>query len=204
MPVTSLPLTTAPGVHATGSPDTPKGNFAFVSLGCPKNTVDSERMLGKLAQDGYALQPDADGADVVVVNTCGFIDSAVTESLDAIGEALAENGKVIVTGCLGKRPEQIREAHPDVLSISGPQDYMSVMSAVHRALPPMHLAEQLFEIAGRRLFEALEAKQGGNAWIVHGKRRLKELAEKILQLTVGVKEPGTDGAFRAAHDLGYL
>ena len=82
--------------------------------------------------------PSYDDADVVVVNTCGFIDSAVTESLDAIGEAIAENGKVIVTGCLGKKPEQIREAHPGVLSISGPQDYASVMSAVHAALPPTH------------------------------------------------------------------
>src|SRR5688500_4026692 len=110
----------------------------FVSLGCPKALVDSERILTHLRVGGYAIVQSYDAADVVVVNTCGFIDSAVTESLDAIGEALAENGKVIVTGCLGKRPEQIREAHPDVLSISGPQDYGTVMDAVHKALPPKH------------------------------------------------------------------
>ncbi|WP_374601488.1 30S ribosomal protein S12 methylthiotransferase RimO [Arenimonas sp.] len=110
----------------------------FVSLGCPKALVDSERILTQLRVEGYDIVPSYDDADVVVVNTCGFIDSAVAESLDAIGEALAENGKVIVTGCLGKRPEQILQAHPDVLSISGPQDYASVMSAVHKALPPKH------------------------------------------------------------------
>ncbi|MCL6714297.1 30S ribosomal protein S12 methylthiotransferase RimO [Pseudomonas sp. R2.Fl] len=110
----------------------------FVSLGCPKALVDSERILTQLRVEGYDIVPTYDDADVVVVNTCGFIDAAVTESLDAIGEALAENGKVIVTGCLGKRPEQIREAHPDVLAISGPQDYQSVMEAVHAALPPKH------------------------------------------------------------------
>jgi ribosomal protein S12 methylthiotransferase len=110
----------------------------FVSLGCPKALVDSERILTQLKVEGYEIVPTYDDADVVVVNTCGFIDSAVEESLDAIGEALAENGKVIVTGCLGKRPEQIRAAHPDVLAISGPQDYQSVMQAVHQALPPKH------------------------------------------------------------------
>ncbi|MBP6597570.1 MAG: 30S ribosomal protein S12 methylthiotransferase RimO [Arenimonas sp.] len=110
----------------------------FVSLGCPKALVDSERILTQLRAEGYDIVPSYDAADVVVVNTCGFIDSAVAESLDAIGEALAENGKVIVTGCLGKRPEQIRAAHPGVLAISGPQDYGSVMSAVHDALPPRH------------------------------------------------------------------
>jgi len=110
----------------------------FVSLGCPKALVDSERILTQLRAEGYDIVPSYDAADVVVVNTCGFIDSAVTESLDAIGEALAENGKVIVTGCLGKRPEQIRAVHPDVLAISGPQDYASVMGAVHAALPQRH------------------------------------------------------------------
>ncbi len=108
----------------------------FVSLGCPKALVDSERILTQLRVEGYDIVPTYDKADVVVVNTCGFIDSAVEESLDAIGEAMAENGKVIVTGCLGKRPEQIREQFPDVLSISGPQDYSTVMRAVHAALPP--------------------------------------------------------------------
>jgi len=110
----------------------------FVSLGCPKALVDSERILTQLRVEGYDLVHSYDDADVVVVNTCGFIDSAVTESLDAIGEAMAENGRVIVTGCLGKRSEVIREAYPDVLSISGPQDYASVMDAVHTALPPKH------------------------------------------------------------------
>ena len=108
----------------------------FVSLGCPKALVDSERILTQLRVEGYELVQTYDDADVVVVNTCGFIDSAVTESLDAIGEAMAENGRVIVTGCLGKRADVIREAHPDVLAISGPADYASVMSAVHVALPP--------------------------------------------------------------------
>ena len=110
----------------------------FVSLGCPKALVDSERILTQLRVEGYDLVQSYDDADVVVVNTCGFIDSAVEESLGAIGEAMAENGKVIVTGCLGKRSEIIREAYPDVLSISGPQDYASVMEAVHVALPPQH------------------------------------------------------------------
>ena len=110
----------------------------FVSLGCPKALVDSERILTQLRVEGYDLVPSSEDADVVVVNTCGFIDSAVAESLDAIGEAMAENGRVIVTGCLGKRSEVIREQYPEVLSISGPQDYDSVMSAVHAALPPKH------------------------------------------------------------------
>ena len=110
----------------------------FISLGCPKALVDSERILTQLRVEGYQIVPSYGDADLVVVNTCGFIDSAVAESLDAIGEAMAENGRVIVTGCLGKRSQLIREAHPDVLSISGPQDYGSVMSAVHLALPPRH------------------------------------------------------------------
>ncbi len=110
----------------------------FVSLGCPKALVDSERILTQLRVEGYEIVPRYDAADVVVVNTCGFIESAVTESLDAIGEAMNENGRVIVTGCLGARAELIREAYPNVLSISGPQDYASVMNAVHTQLPPKH------------------------------------------------------------------
>jgi len=117
---------------------TPPPKVGFVSLGCPKALVDSERILTQLRVEGYELSPSYDDADVVVVNTCGFIDSAVAESLDAIGEAMAENGKVIVTGCLGKREEVIRQAHPGVLSISGPQDYGSVMQAVHAVVPPRH------------------------------------------------------------------
>jgi len=114
----------------------PTQKIGFVSLGCPKALVDSERILTQLKVEGYQIVPSYGEADAVVVNTCGFIDAAVQESLDSIGTALNENGKVIVTGCLGKREALIREAYPDVLSISGPQDYASVMSAVHEALPP--------------------------------------------------------------------
>ena len=110
----------------------------FVSLGCPKALVDSERILTQLRVEGYDIVPSYDSADVVVVNTCGFIDSAVEESLDAIGEAMAENGKVVVTGCLGARAETIRARFPGVLSISGPADYASVLEAVHKQLPPKH------------------------------------------------------------------
>ena len=112
--------------------------IGFVSLGCPKALVDSERILTQLRVEGYKTVPTYAAADVVIVNTCGFIDSAVKESLDAIGEAMAENGKVIVTGCLGAKRETILEKFPDVLSISGPQDYESVMRAVHKAAPPKH------------------------------------------------------------------
>jgi len=108
----------------------------FVSLGCPKALVDSERILSGLRAEGYEIAPTYGEADVVVVNTCGFIDAAVDESLDAIGEALAENGRVIVTGCLGARPERILERHPRVLGITGPHAYEDVMSAVHRHVPP--------------------------------------------------------------------
>ena len=107
----------------------------FVSLGCPKALVDSERILTQLRAEGYAIAPSYAGADIVVVNTCGFIDSAVEESLDAIGEALAENGKVIVTGCLGARDGVVRAAHPSVLAVTGPHDTEGVMRAVHAHLP---------------------------------------------------------------------
>ncbi len=110
----------------------------FVSLGCPKALVDSERILTQLKVEGYDIVPAYHDADLVVVNTCGFIESAVTESLDAIGEALAENGKVIVTGCLGAREQKIRERHPNVLAVTGPQRYEEVVGAVHRHLPPRH------------------------------------------------------------------
>jgi ribosomal protein S12 methylthiotransferase len=110
----------------------------FVSLGCPKALVDSERILTQLRAEGYEVAPSYDAADVVVVNTCGFIDSAVDESLDAIGEALAQNGKVIVTGCLGARPERILERHPRVLKVTGPHAYEDVLAAVHEHLPPKH------------------------------------------------------------------
>ncbi len=110
----------------------------FVSLGCPKALVDSERILTQLRAQGYEVVPDYDQANLVIVNTCGFIESAVNESLDAIGEALAENGKVIVTGCLGAKKELILEKHPNVLSVTGPQAYEDVMRAVHQHLPPSH------------------------------------------------------------------
>ncbi len=111
---------------------------SFVSLGCPKALVDSERILTRLRSEGYELSRRHDGADVVIVNTCGFLDSAKRESLDAIGAAMAENGRVIVTGCMGAEPEQIRDAYPDVLAITGPQAYESVVAAVHAAIPPAH------------------------------------------------------------------
>ncbi|MCB1799064.1 MAG: 30S ribosomal protein S12 methylthiotransferase RimO [Gammaproteobacteria bacterium] len=112
--------------------------IGFVSLGCPKNLVDSERILTQLRAEGYGLSSSYEGADLVVVNTCGFIDAAVAESLDAIGEALHGNGRVIVTGCLGVRADEIRAAHPDVLAVTGPHDYEAVMQAVHAHLPAPH------------------------------------------------------------------
>ncbi len=108
----------------------------FVSLGCPKALVDSERILTQLRTEGYQIVPDYDNADVVVVNTCGFIDSAKAESLEAIGEAIAENGKVIVTGCMGVEESVIRAMHPSVLAVTGPQQYEAVVRAVHAAAPP--------------------------------------------------------------------
>src|SRR5882757_5958722 len=110
----------------------------FVSLGCPKALVDSERILSQLRAEGYEVSPTYEAADVVVVNTCGFIDAAVDESLDAIGEALEHNGRVIVTGCLGARPERILERHPRVLKVTGPHAYEDVVGAVHEHLPPRH------------------------------------------------------------------
>ena len=116
----------------------PAPKVSFVSLGCPKALVDSERIITQLRAQGYELTKKHDGADVVIVNTCGFLDSAKAESLDAIGLAMAENGKVIVTGCMGAEPEQIRERFPNVLAITGPQQYESVVGAVHLAAPPAH------------------------------------------------------------------
>jgi ribosomal protein S12 methylthiotransferase len=111
---------------------------SFVSLGCPKALVDSERIITRLRAEGYEIARKHDGADLVVVNTCGFLDSARDESLAAIGEAMSQNGKVIVTGCMGATPELIREKHPNVFAITGPQAYESVMTAVHEAAPPSH------------------------------------------------------------------
>jgi ribosomal protein S12 methylthiotransferase len=112
------------------------GKIGFVSLGCPKALVDSERILTQLRTEGYRIEPDYQGADLVVVNTCGFIDSAVEESFEAIDEALHENGRVIVTGCLGAKPADIQERFPKVLAVTGPQAYEEVMQAVHDQLPP--------------------------------------------------------------------
>ncbi|RIK93528.1 MAG: 30S ribosomal protein S12 methylthiotransferase RimO [Proteobacteria bacterium] len=110
----------------------------IVSLGCPKALVDSERILTSLRAEGYEVAQDYDGADVVIVNTCGFLDSAKEESLEAIGEAIKENGRVIVTGCLGVESGRIREAYPNVLAVTGPHQYEAVVSAVHEAVPPVH------------------------------------------------------------------
>lgn len=112
--------------------------IGFISLGCPKALVDSERILTKLRSEGYTISPTYQDADLVVVNTCGFIDAAVEESLDSIGEALAQNGKVIVTGCLGSREAEIRERHPQVLKVTGAHALEEVVSAVHEHLPPPH------------------------------------------------------------------
>jgi ribosomal protein S12 methylthiotransferase len=112
--------------------------ISFVSLGCPKALVDSERIITRLRAEGYELAREHSGADLAIVNTCGFLDTAQAESLAAIGAAMAENGKVIVTGCMGVEPEKITAAHPDVLAITGPQQYETVLEAVHRATPPPH------------------------------------------------------------------
>ncbi|MET1219845.1 MAG: 30S ribosomal protein S12 methylthiotransferase RimO [Glaciecola sp.] len=128
-----------PVTEISGQAPRPNAKIGFVSLGCPKNLVDSERILTQLRTEGYDVVPTYNDADLVIVNTCGFIDSAVEESLDTIGEALAENGKVIVTGCLGIKEDEIREVHPNVLAITGPHAYESVVEQVHTHLPkPEH------------------------------------------------------------------
>jgi ribosomal protein S12 methylthiotransferase len=116
----------------------PARRIGFVSLGCPKALVDSERIVTRLRAEGYELASRHEGADLVIVNTCGFLDSAQAESLDAIGKALKDNGKVIVTGCMGAEPETILARYPNVLAVTGPQQYESVVEAVHRAVPPRH------------------------------------------------------------------
>src|ERR1700752_1554207 len=112
--------------------------ISFVSLGCPKALVDSERIITRLRAEGYELAREHSDADLAIVNTCGFLDSAQAESLSAIGAAMAENGKVIVTGCMGAEPEKITAKHPGVFAITGPQQYENVLEAVHRAIPPAH------------------------------------------------------------------
>jgi len=128
----------APAKPAPDTDGAPAPKVSFVSLGCPKALVDSERIITRLRAEGYELTREHKGSDLVIVNTCGFLDSAKAESLDAIGQALNENGKVIVTGCMGAEPENITRAHPGVLAITGPQQYESVLDAVHRAAPPKH------------------------------------------------------------------
>jgi ribosomal protein S12 methylthiotransferase len=141
---TNAPKTPAPkarraAAKATGAKRIGAGpTVGLVSLGCPKALVDSERIITQLRSEGYRLSPDYKGADVVIVNTCGFLDSAKKESLDAIGEAIAENGKVIVTGCLGVEEARIRGEHPKVLAVTGPHQYEAVVRAVHDVVPPDH------------------------------------------------------------------
>jgi ribosomal protein S12 methylthiotransferase len=122
-------------MNVTTLPKPPR--VGLVSLGCPKALVDSERIMTKLRSDGYDMSPDYAGADVVLVNTCGFLDSAKAESLEAIGEAIAENGRVVVTGCMGKEADLIRQRFPQVLAVTGPQQYEEVVAAVHEAAPPV-------------------------------------------------------------------
>ncbi|MEO8456001.1 MAG: 30S ribosomal protein S12 methylthiotransferase RimO [Sphingomicrobium sp.] len=122
-------------MNVTTLPKPPR--VGLVSLGCPKALVDSERIMTKLRSDGYDMSPDYAGADVVLVNTCGFLDSAKEESLEAIGEAIAENGRVVVTGCMGKEADVIRARFPQVLAVTGPQQYEEVVAAVHEAAPPI-------------------------------------------------------------------
>jgi ribosomal protein S12 methylthiotransferase len=124
--------------RAARAPASRAPRVGFVSLGCPKALVDSERILTRLRSEGYEVSPSYESADLVVVNTCGFIDAAVDESLDAIGEALEHNGRVIVTGCLGANPKRILERHPRVLEVTGPAAYEKVVGAVHAHLPPRH------------------------------------------------------------------
>ncbi|MEO0390527.1 MAG: 30S ribosomal protein S12 methylthiotransferase RimO [Pseudomonadota bacterium] len=126
----------APRARPMDVPRPGQPTIGMVSLGCPKALVDSERILTRLRAEGYGISPDYSGADAVIVNTCGFLDSAKAESLDAIGEALSENGRVIVTGCLGAEPEFITGTHPRVLAVTGPHQYEQVLDAVHAAVPP--------------------------------------------------------------------
>jgi len=130
-------MATADPRHSSGAANRPP-RIGMVSLGCPKALVDSERIMTRLRSEGYVFAPGYDSADLVLVNTCGFIDSAKAESLDAIAEGMSQNGRVIVTGCLGVEGEMIRERHPGVLAVTGPHQYEQVVSAVHDALPPLH------------------------------------------------------------------
>ena len=152
-------------MNVTTLPKPPR--VGLVSLGCPKALVDSERIITKLRADGYQMSPDYAGADIVLVNTCGFLDSAKEESLEAIGEAIAENGRVVVTGCMGKEADVIRERFPDVLAVTGPQQYEEVVGAVHDAAPvPPHAFLNLVPDAGLKLtprhYSYLKISEGCN------------------------------------------
>jgi ribosomal protein S12 methylthiotransferase len=138
MTTTLIPPRVTPRADDVPPPNAGTPTVSFVSLGCPKALVDSERIITRLRAEGYALSRRHEGADVVVVNTCGFLDSAKAESLSAISDAIAENGKVIVTGCMGAEPESITDKFPQVLAVTGPQQYEQVVSAVHEAVPPKH------------------------------------------------------------------
>ncbi|WP_395946839.1 30S ribosomal protein S12 methylthiotransferase RimO [Caedibacter taeniospiralis] len=178
--------------------------IGFVSLGCPKNLVDSERIITKLKTDGYEIAADYSHADLVVVNTCGFLNSAIEESLEAIGEALDENGKVLVTGCLGKKSEMILEKYPNVLGISGPQDYENLVKAVHENLPIEHHAfTSLIPAQGIKLtprhYAYLKISEGCNNSCtfciipdIRGKLNSRKLDDVMLEakrlVNAGVKE----------------
>jgi ribosomal protein S12 methylthiotransferase len=160
-------MTTSQLAEPDARADESAPSVSFVSLGCPKALVDSERIITRLRAEGYALAREHAGADVVVVNTCGFLDSAKAESLAAIGDALKENGRVIVTGCLGAEPETIRAAHPNVLAVTGPQQYERVVAAIHEAVPPKHdpfldlLPEQGIKLTPRH-YAYLKISEGCN------------------------------------------
>ncbi|MFC6687743.1 30S ribosomal protein S12 methylthiotransferase RimO [Jhaorihella thermophila] len=157
----------APAARLSDAPRPGQPTIGMVSLGCPKALVDSERILTRLRAEGYGISPDYAGADAVIVNTCGFLDSAKAESLEAIGEALTENGRVIVTGCLGAEPDYIREHHPRILAVTGPHQYEQVLDAVHQAVPPdPHPFIDLMPAAGVKLtprhYSYLKISEGCN------------------------------------------
>ena len=198
---------------------TPK--IGFVSLGCPKALVDSERIITRLRAEGYELSPSYDGADAVVVNTCGFLNSAKEESLAAIGEALAENGKVIVTGCLGVESDRIRDRYPDVLAVTGPHQYEAVVAEVHKAVPQPHdpfldlLPPQGIRLTPRH-YAYLKISEGCNNACsfciipdLRGKLQSRPLADVMREaerlVTAGVKELLVISQDTSAYglDIGY-
>ena len=195
------PRPSAPAVRRIAAGAAPR--VGLVSLGCPKALVDSERIVTKLRSEGYELSPDYAGADVVLENTCGFLDSAKRESLEAIGEAMAQNGRVIVTGCLGVEESRIRAALPGVLAVTGPHQYEQVVAAVHEAVPPVHDAFlDLVPPEGLRLtprhYAYLRISEGCNQNCafctipsIRGKMRSKPLDRIVAE----ARELIADGAF---------